>query len=289
MTKRICFLLILWLGTGAATPAAEFEKDFRDTPLDLQLFQLVGSTPQQLLKPDVQGLRITLPANQDKMDPVGIAPRFPIQGDFEITTSFEIPKVTRPKSGYGIGVSLWISKASSAKDAASVGRFFKLDGDFFVAVRSFTTTEGKRAFRGGKPVPTETTAGKLRLKRIGPILFFLAAPSDSAPFMELYKWDWGTEDLNIVRVAAEGGGNSPEELAVVIKDLRIQAGSLSTEAEAHQTRQLPRLAVWVGIIIALAVVGSLLTRRMYLRAGRMGVHQGTNSGQPTARMRAGQR
>src|SRR5438128_2650508 len=80
----------------------EFYHDFRNKDnLDAN-FKLVGPEAAKRVKPEPEGLRITLPAKQKNPDAVGVAPKFSIKGDVEITVGYEILQADQPKEGWGV-------------------------------------------------------------------------------------------------------------------------------------------------------------------------------------------
>lgn len=263
---KTCVLLVV-LGVGASTAAAgEWSVDFRGQPPDPQLVKLLGANPLKVIQTDSRGLRITQPARPAGTEPVGISPRFRVQGDFEITTAFQILQATKPTAGHGIGVSIWISRKTATRDAAWIGCYLTPQGNVLAATHASTGPDGKRRFGGAKPVPTEGLAGSLRLKRTGSTLQFLAATDTSGTFREISELAWGPEDLNTIRVAAEAA-DSPGVLDVLIKDLHIQTSPPVVVAAGSGPRPVLLAVLWAGLGFVLAAlcggVGLLLWRRRF--------------------------
>jgi hypothetical protein len=74
-----------------------FYRDFRKADSLDDDFKLIGPDATSLTKFEPEGLRISLPAKRITREPIGVAPRFKIKGDFEITVSYEIINADPPK------------------------------------------------------------------------------------------------------------------------------------------------------------------------------------------------
>ena len=85
------------------------------------------------------GARITLPPGQS----AGVAPSFTVQGDFEITTSYEILKSATPATGYGVGVSLYAAIDPDTNDAVSLARRTMPDGRTLFVSNRMTPAPGR--------------------------------------------------------------------------------------------------------------------------------------------------
>ena len=85
---------------------AEFHQDLKGGKFDSKMLKLVGGDGGKFVKTEEDGLHIRMPAGLDKPLPVGVAPRFRIHGDFEITASYAIVKADKPIRGYGLAVAL---------------------------------------------------------------------------------------------------------------------------------------------------------------------------------------
>jgi hypothetical protein len=101
---------------------AEFHQDFRGGKYDYKALKLVGGDAQQLVRPERGGLRIRIPPGLDKPAAVGVAPRFRIHGDFEITAAYTIIKADTPVRGYGVAVALWTETDTPDTEAVTIER-----------------------------------------------------------------------------------------------------------------------------------------------------------------------
>src|SRR5262249_55138939 len=115
--------------------------------------------------------------------------------------------------------------------------------------------------------PTKATIGKLQLARAGSILHYRAADGLRGTFRELCQDQIGSEDVRLVRLAANTGG-SPTALDVRLSDLRIRSARLPNEP-ATVYRQRRGWLAWLiplgAAAIGLAVTGYV---RWQLRRAR---------------------
>jgi hypothetical protein len=82
--------------TNVSKSTFDFSYDFRDKDSLDANFKLIGRDAGSRIKHEPEGLRISLPGEQRTPDPLGVAPKFPIQGDFEITVGYEIMHAVSP-------------------------------------------------------------------------------------------------------------------------------------------------------------------------------------------------
>jgi hypothetical protein len=245
---------LLWAAcAGAAAPGAEFMQDFRGHRFDPRFFRPTGVHTPRTVRAGPGGLRITLPADHNSKLPVGVVPRLRVRGDFEITVAFEILQVDKPKAGHGAGVSIWITMVSPTKEAATIARVVRPSGErVFTSHRASTPPGEKRVHRGGKPMPTEALSGKLRLVREGALLSYQVAEGGGKAFRELYQTELGTEDLDLVRFAADNGG-SPTLVDVRINGVSIRADDFpSGPPEGPPTRRALWLAAGLAVLLLAA-------------------------------------
>jgi hypothetical protein len=94
-----------------------FYRDFRNRRGPDVSLDVIGPDAESALRPEDAGLRITLPANRENTDKVGLQLTAPIKGDFEITGGYEILDAEQPKTGYGVGVELFIQTTARPERA----------------------------------------------------------------------------------------------------------------------------------------------------------------------------
>src|SRR5690242_438426 len=73
---------------------ARIVEDFRNGQFETARWKLL--TPAELTKPEVGGLLIEIPENAGAVPSAGIAGRFGLRGDFEMTAEFELVNVPTP-------------------------------------------------------------------------------------------------------------------------------------------------------------------------------------------------
>ncbi|MGF1582874.1 MAG: DUF1583 domain-containing protein [Gemmataceae bacterium] len=151
----------------------------------------------------------------------GLATKFGLKGDFEITTTVEILAREVPQAGYGAGVRLYINKKDS-RIGATLCRMVRPGGKEIV-LWDFTEEKGQEktpsVLEGTKPCKTDKV--KLRLKRTGVTLQYLWAPADSDEFSEIKSVECGDHPVHRVTLTAING-KQPISLEARLIDFRIK-------------------------------------------------------------------
>ena len=206
--------------------AVTYHHDFRRSAFDYRALQLVGTGASQLVKAEEGGLRIRMPVNVGKVPPVGIAPRFRVHGDFEITASYEILKAAQPK-GDGptrtrLQISAHVSGTAREELLFSLGR---APSEGF----EYTTTRGRVVssepeYRGRR-FPADAQVGRLRLVRVGQTAHFLRSKGEGSEFEHLFRIECRGEDLTPLRFWVIGG-HIRADFEVCLKDVTIRAEKL---------------------------------------------------------------
>ncbi len=243
--SRTGLLMLCMAFIVQSASAAEIGQDFRGKPYDPALFRLTGPNAAGSIRSDSRGLRITLTEEHGLRPAVGLALSTGIKGDFEITMEFEFIQVDEPVGGTGAGVSLYVTMVSYSQEAATMGRVSrKGGGQAFFSHRASTGPDGKRVHRGGDPLPTQCTSGKLRMVRTGSMLSYRVAEGSSEAFHDLFEAEIGEDDISMVRFAADNGGSA------TLVDVRIVELKIKSD-EAGAPEVLPprpsRWPLWAGI------------------------------------------
>ena len=258
MTKSL--LVVAALCQGQARDG-DFHHDFRDgKPLPEKL-TLFGVNAEEYVKPDVGGLRITPPPDGRQTFGWGVAGRFMLSGDFEVTGTYELITTEPPTQGGGIGVAL---NLEHGKKFAKIGRFRRSwDGDQCVAESRVGIPDQFRA----QHEPTQTRTGQLRFVRKGAMLHFLVADAPGAEFREILQTEFGDEDLDMVRFIANNN-KSPTALDIRLLDLTIRSGKLipATTLDLSRAGLVQGLLVGLLLTLALICVGVWLYARRKRRA-----------------------
>ncbi len=218
------------LGNSRSSQPTSFQElvwPFKGEPKNAEMLQLVGPDAEECVHFEPEGLRITLPTGHSgKRVGTGIETNFAIQGDFEITMSFEILNEPQPENtGLGTGVFLAVDLNTPTNHRVSLTRGAGREG------KKFVTWFERSKEVAGKPqtelhyFPTQTNSGRLRLVRTGPLLSHYVAEESSSDFKLLQQHLFGAEEVMNVRLGGQTGG--PESsLEARITDLHIRTGSL---------------------------------------------------------------
>jgi Protein of unknown function (DUF1583) len=231
-TSALLFFTIL-LPSQPAT--GNFYHDFRSgkpLPTELTLF---GPNAAQVVKSEEGGLHVTPPPNGQLTGGWGVALKFALTGDFEVTGTYEFLSAAPPLNGAGCGVALNALPVLNGRKFTKLGRFLRMDeGNIYVA-EFWNKDQPNTARRTG--APTETRAGKLRLARNGSVMHYLVADTPNGEFREIAAWEFGPEDLSMVRFIVNNNG-SPTAVEARLVDLKVTGAqaplSVNREMPANQ-------------------------------------------------------
>jgi Protein of unknown function (DUF1583) len=201
---------------------AEFHQDFRGGKFDSKMLKLVGADARELVKAEEDGLNIRIPAGLNKPMPVGVAPRFRIHGDFEITASIAIVKADNPIRGYGVAAILWVETDTDTAEAVTIERgIIPKEGERFTSTRISGPPPPETRKYDVRRSRARARSGKIRMARVGPLVITSFADG-TQPFRVLRKVELGPEDLTLARLAAETGW-SDHGVEIRLQDLTIRA------------------------------------------------------------------
>ena len=243
---------------GQPQSMKEFYQDFRGKAVHPALVWS-GRDGDEVIEPGDKGLRIQLPGNRTRKDPVGPALTSPVQGDVEITTGYELLQADQPKTGNGVGFELYVALDAPGRDAVGFVRVKRADGEELFVCTQMTTVDGKRRY-DVKTFPATAKTGQLRLSRKGREYVLWAAEADGQ-FQELIRYDIEPAALKMVRVAAYPG-QSTEPVDVRIYDLRVKSTSeipIPPEDTPRTGNSTGKPAVPRGWLVALELIGLAIT------------------------------
>jgi serine/threonine-protein kinase len=274
------FLACLLLGLGAvalvATGASgepgdvrnSYDHDFRGQPLPPEL-GLFGESDDQFLKPEPEGLRITIPATYlHSWGGVGLLTRFGFRGDFEVTTTVQILHADVPPGGYGVGVGMRLQMADPSPEGATLARVVRAeDGQVLVWDRAIGVPGSTEPEFEKGAAPCTDTVVRLRLRRTGTTLHYLWAPgTEGDTFQEIHQSDSSADDVKSVRLTALTG-RQPCNVDVRLLDFRVRAtGRPAAGQRAGRRGWLT--AAGLLVLAFLAAVGVWLWVRPGRRPGR---------------------
>jgi hypothetical protein len=225
------------------------------------------------------GLHIALPpGGPEKGHSAGVVSGFGVQGDFEITLTFEAIKDPDPadvgKGGTRLSLAVTLDTPlldTPKSEVATLNRSMSSRG-FLAWMRN--RHDPVPLMQG---FPTPATTGRLRLVREGDELFYLASIGADQPFTFLTKYRFGAEDVRRVAITGQTGGEKAS-LDVRVTDFRVRADAIpgapasGPAGEPQNPPSPPREGGtgWIaaaGLLLALAIVGILTLGFFWYKRG----------------------
>ena len=202
----------------------EFAFDFRGSRFDRRVFVQMGINSlygASLIKPESRGLRITIPKEQiATKQQLAFAPALEIQGDFDITASYEILMPADRKKHPGTGPSLYLASQSYRYSASLTRTKWNSEPVYWLHWKS--TDKSDQPSLGDRFLLAEGHTGRLRFVRAGTVLHFLAAEGDSNEYLELGTTEFGAASIGLFRLAA-CVEHATDTVDIVWQDLTIRA------------------------------------------------------------------
>src|SRR5262245_38818537 len=169
---------------AAQEPKAEYAvervQSFKGTAEDAKDFAIFGPDAATVVKFEPEGLRITIPTGTpaDRTS-VGVASRFAIKGDFEITVRYEVlkePAAVDSGVQTRLAVAITLDKPNSKQDQAAINyRVIPGKGSqifAWLSTKDDVTSKPKPLMKG---VPAKGKTGQLRMVRAGAMVSFFSA------------------------------------------------------------------------------------------------------------------
>src|SRR5262245_38429043 len=218
--------LLLLIAAGrlsAQPPAKDVYQDFRNKAAVGTAFYLGGLNPEEEIKPDKDGLLITLPAERAQYFPAEVNAHPPIVGDFEFTATYEILSAQKPAKGYGVGVNLTVSTVAEPKKFGKLCRMFRpKEGSVYLA-------ESWPKYQNKAP-QTDAMSGQLRLARVGPVMRFLVSPGPGQEFQLIWELkDYGQDDIGYAGFQVGDSGEPGNPVQARLIDLRMRTGAIERD------------------------------------------------------------
>jgi len=184
-----------------------------------------GPVKDAAIDPGDQGLRIHLPPKRAQHHAVGVATKLLFSGDFEITAAFELLSTSRPREGYGVGVSLNLGRASDRNLFGKVARFVRAaEGNVFVS--EYWSNDPPKTY-ALTSAPTQARSGRLRLVRQGESLRFLAAEGFADDFQGIDERTFSAEDLTQLRFVVSDSGEPGNPVDARLLELKIVGNKIA--------------------------------------------------------------
>jgi Tol biopolymer transport system component len=155
---------------------ARFVADFRGQRPDANARRLIESSDPRYASLEAEGLRIRLPAGDEKPDRAGISTKFEIRGDFELIAVFHSLTAHKPAEGWGAGLHLLLQSGSGPKDFILVERMLSGTGEsVFATKHGHVDIDGQYQWKITHHPPNEVAAGKIKVVRKGATVYYLFA------------------------------------------------------------------------------------------------------------------
>ncbi|MEZ6048282.1 MAG: DUF1583 domain-containing protein [Planctomycetaceae bacterium] len=206
--------LLLLAGVGTSRLQAEvYEYDLNQN-LDTAYFQVFGNTGgESYSRLTDEGLHIQFESAAQPSIETGIKARFPLEGDFTLTGTYEIKQLTKPDQGYGAGATLRLNEVSGFQ--AQLKRVWVHNrGNVFKSDWAFPPPP-ERSKPGStsldhkiKYLKTESQKGKIRLQRTGEEMIWFVSEGDTEEFQEMRKESFPTGRVYSFELMAESGRGS---------------------------------------------------------------------------------
>jgi DNA-directed RNA polymerase subunit RPC12/RpoP len=255
-------LALLFLFLPATTCAqqpiqVEFYQDFRNNKPMLPEFHLFGPDRDDVATFEPAGLRITLPKTRNNNQPLSVGAKFVINGDFEITGTYELLNADAPTDGYGVGISLNIGTTKDRNTFLKMARLMRpKTGSVHMAEY---WTKGANDWKGPQ-VPTEIRSGQLRLVREGAKASCQVSEGAGKEFTTVFeKADFPKEDIHHMVFQVTDGNKPGYNVDARLIDLRVRYGRLDAVADlpvlpkpaAPQTEGREEGSIWLPVTLAL--------------------------------------
>jgi RNA polymerase sigma factor (sigma-70 family) len=198
---------VAW-GPEGARPVQTIKESFRGGRFNRTLLRGSGPTPERFIRFEPEGLRITLPSRDGPAQPLGVALRPVLHGDFELEATFELLHVARPDRGAGAGLTVYFFMDDQEWNGLWFGKLNEpVRGPvFFTGRRTGDRSRGEeRIDRFTDAIAARDGSGTFRLRvvRRGSRFRFFAADGEAGPFRHLQTLEASGDDVRIVRFAAD--------------------------------------------------------------------------------------
>jgi serine/threonine protein kinase len=261
----------------------EYRYDFRNEKYDYTWLRIEGSgILATLMKPERRGLRLAIPPKtQGRL--LGIYTRFGVHGDFEITASFEVLAAEKPQAGKRVGPELYLRAVPDSENhMMSMARVVTANSDSPTILANIgQKIDGSPRYHGTS-IDSSAREVKFRIVRAGSAVYYFVAEGAAGPFRQIYQTEFGTKDIDRVRIAALFDG-SDHRLDLLWKDLTIRAEELPgwTGGGASTAVRFPIGIAAAGVSGFLCLVAGLWWRASAQRAQQQAAPEAKTLAAPT--------
>lgn len=217
---------------------AEFSHDFAENGLPLSLFQIQDQGADQYVQAKADGLHVNAEMNGSGYSRVCVTPLLIIEGDFDMTTTFESLKIA--PTGHGLCnaiLQMALTDEPISHHSASMATIVD-PGKFPQRVVDHDLLQLKPFHMGLLDKRSEeVTSGTLRLARRADKMYSLLAPEDSKIFRVIHVENTATQPSRFDGARLVTGMNSSVDgisrVSIIWKNLHIRAHRLSGPAMEH--------------------------------------------------------
>jgi RNA polymerase sigma factor (sigma-70 family) len=203
---------VAWERAGTRpSPMQSVTESFRGGRFNRALLKWSGRAPQRFFRLEPEGLRMTLPSQDGPAQPLGVALRPTIRGDFELEATFELLTIDRPEHEGRAGLTVYFFMDDQEWNGLWFGKMNDgLRGAVFVTGQR-TGDRSRGEERIDKFTDAVAAGGgsgtfRLRVVRRGSEFRFFAADGETGAFQQLKTVAVSRADVRILRFAAEPGG-----------------------------------------------------------------------------------
>jgi hypothetical protein len=255
---RSLLLLLAAPALLAAQPMQELQTDKIDYFLNAA-FARYGHDFNRTIGMGRTGVRFRLDNAPKDATQAGIYSHFTLVGDFECAADYTVSSLPAVKTGYGVSLGIAAHTLGSA-GAVFVSRSSHAEwGSCVIVTRELPSKSGKTY--ESEPFPTGDQAGRLILRRQGPVVIAEVADSGGT-VRELKRFDkFGTDPISQLRFYADTGGVS----GLVdgwFTEITVKADSINGAAITPDTRW--EWTTWLllgSALLAAVAVGVLICRK----------------------------
>ncbi len=170
------------------------------------------------------GLRYSMPAGETKPQSAGISPKIELQGDFIATIEYAGLKTVPSQEQWGSGIGFNVGIEDSYRAGIEIREGVKS--------MAKTTNASATIYFPNRPnlylneaINEFATAGRLRLQRKGPVLYYFIAAPGSDKFRLITQNPLGTNDIKHLAINADASDQA-SGADFVVKNLSIRAAKL---------------------------------------------------------------
>ena len=175
--------------------------------------------------PTEEGLRFVQPAGEKKMQFIGVSPKVTISGDFIATMDYEGLNAHPANESWGSGLSFTATQDGSYTTGFEVRLEAKAQNKMTRSVMSMYEPNRPNYFHS-ESIGEFPAAGRLRLQRHGPVLYFFTADAKSEKFRLLTQRPLGTHDIKYLVVNADASDQAAGS-EFLLKSLSIRAARIT--------------------------------------------------------------